>query len=319
MPDTSHGTSHGTSRRHLMMASSTLGLMSLVSSAESAEPKAAQPADQVDRGFVRLSEGLVHYRSMGKPGGKRIPVLLAHAGPGSSAGMVAYMPELSKTRYVIAPDMLGNGDSAAPARAETDIAYYVDATLRFMDALKIEQVDFFGAHTGAQIGCQMAVHHPARIRRLALDGVPLFPPAFKRELAEQYAPHITPDAWGGHLAWAWNFVRDQSLYWPHYSQDSAHRLANGVAPPEGLQRGVLDVLKALPTYHIAYRAAFQQDVHSLLPQLRHPTLLMASLRDPLSTYLDEAASLVKDAKKVMLSAEAGAAGKLAAVAPFFDA
>lgn len=273
----------------------------------------------VDRGFVRVAEGPVHYRFLGRPGHGDVPLLMAHAAPGSSSGLAGLIGGLGRNRFVMAPDMLGFGDLPAPAHAETDIPYYVDATIRVMDALGVKKVDFYGAHTGAQIGCQMAVDHPERIRKLVLDGIALFPPAFKQELVARYAPQIVPDEWGGHLSWAWNFVRDQSLFWPHYAQDGAHRLANSVGSPEQLQRGVLDVLKALSTYHIGYRAAFKHDVHSLLPKITQRTLVMSIERDPLHVYIDEAVSMIKNAQRVMIATDAGQAGKLDVLASFFAA
>jgi len=255
-------------------------------------------APLIDRAFLRLAEGLVHYRSVGRSAASDgVPIYLAHAGPGSSRAFEGLLPLLCARRFVFAPDMLGNGDSAPPAAGSVEIAYYVDCAVRIMDALDIPTVDFYGTHTGAQIGCQLAVTHPARVRRLVLDGIPMFPDALRQRLLAQYAPAMTPDAYGTHLPWAWNFVRDQSLYWPYFDRQPATRLANDVLPTDQLHLAVTDVLKALGTYHIAYRAAFSQDLRPLLPQLRCPVLISASERDPLHIYLDEAAALVPQAVK----------------------
>ena len=315
------------SRRSMILGSGTLGLASALAAvaggaagADGAAITSKPGTPMVDRGFVRIDEGPVHYRYVGNPGrGASLPILMAHAGPGSSEYFAGMMPGLAKDRFVFAPDMLGNGDSPPPARSETDIGYYVDATIRVMDALKIERVDFYGAHTGAQIGCEMAVRHPARIRRLALDGIPLFTPAFKQELLERYAPPIAPDAWGGHLAWAWTRMREGSQYWPHYAQDEAHRLASSTRTPEQMHHAVMDVLKVLSTYHIAFRASFRHDVHALLPQIAQPTLVMSIKRDPLHVYLDEAAAMIRNSQRIMIDTDAGAGGKLGALKQFFEA
>jgi pimeloyl-ACP methyl ester carboxylesterase len=290
---------------------------SAVTPGAAAEAGAAGKPMLVDRGFVRLEEGLVHYRSAGslRRGGP-LPLYLAHAGPGSSRAFESFLPPLARRRYTFAPDMLGNGDSAPPRSEQVEMAYYADCARRTLDALGIEKVDFYGSHTGAQIGCELAVAHPERVRRLILDGVPIFPPAFKAELLARYAPVVKPDDYGGHLAWAWNFVRDQSLYWPYFDRQGVNRLANGVLPAAQLQLGVTDVLKALDTYHIAYHAAFRQDLRPLLPQLRCPVLLMASEHDPLSLYLDEASTLVPHAEKQLLPRSASAQDRVDAVERF---
>jgi pimeloyl-ACP methyl ester carboxylesterase len=196
------------------------------------------------------------------------------------------------------------------------MSYYVDCAVRIMDSLGIDQVDFFGAHTGAQIGVQLAVTHPPRVRRLVLDGIPLFDEEFRQKLLANYAPRIAPDDHGGHLSWAWNFIRDQSQFWPYFERQPANRLANPVATPAQLHLGVTDVLKALGTYHIAYRAAFLQDLRPLLPQLRCPVLIMASERDPLSMYLDAAAALVPSARKKLWLRSATLVERLDAINEF---
>jgi pimeloyl-ACP methyl ester carboxylesterase len=307
------------SRREVL----ALGAVMLAAEQAAAAQQPAVPETQaggqplIDRAFLRFSEGLVHYRSAGQPRkGQGTALYLAHAGPGSSRAFEGMLPSFGKQRFAFAPDMLGNGDSAAPARDNVDIAYYVDCAMRIMDELKLERVDFYGSHTGAQIGCQLAVQHPGRVRRLVLDGIPMFSDAFKAQLLEHYAPQVTPDDFGGHLAWAWNFVRDQSLYWPYFDRQAANRLANAVASADQLHLAVTDVVKALGTYHIAYHAAFAQDLRPLLPQLRCPVLIMASERDPLSIYLDEASALVPHALKMRWPRNSTAAERITAVEQF---
>lgn len=280
---------------------------------------AVQARDMIDRAFLRVREGLVHYRHCGRRDAGATPLYMAHAGPGSSLGMESLMTRLAPTRWCIAPDMLGNGDSAAPAADATTMHYYADCAIRLLDLLGIDRVDFYGSHTGAQIAIEIAVKWPDRIGRLFLDGLPLFAEDFKRDLLANYAPEVRPDEFGGHLAWAWNFVRDQFLFWPHYAHDVRHRLPNGLLPARELHLGVVDVLKALDTYQIAYRAAFSQDVRGLVPRIRAPVLFSATERDPLHMYLDDVAALLPGARKVLFSRDSGAAERAAAIQEFLDA
>lgn len=303
---------HEASRRDLMVGSGTLGLAAIVSAI--AQDVAAQPVPSIskrpvpmnagvspiDRAFIRLAEGPVHYRYIDARGRKPdLPIIMCHASPGSSERLVGLIPGLAKNRLVIAPDTLGNGDSPPPATRETTISYYVDATIRVMDSLGIERADFYGTHTGAQIGAEMAVQHPKRIRKLAVDGLPLFTDEYKKEAIQNYAPEMKPDAWGGHLMWAWSRSGDSNT------------------PPEQRQASVMLQLKALTTYHIAYRAAFSHDVHVLLPQITQPTLVMAIKRDPLHVYMDEVALKIRNSEKVLIDTEAGTAGKLAVLQKFY--
>jgi pimeloyl-ACP methyl ester carboxylesterase len=81
----------------------------------------------IDRGFIRINSGLVHYRTCKtQQSNNTLPLYIAHAGPGSSLGLVPLIAELGKSRSVIAPDMLGNGDSEAPKIERTTLGFNVD-------------------------------------------------------------------------------------------------------------------------------------------------------------------------------------------------
>ena len=170
---------------------------------------------QIERAFVDLREGQVHLRrSVGAAPADVPPLWMIHASPASSVSLVGLMQELGRTRRVIAPDTLGNGDSAPAAPTVPDIAYYADSSLRVMDALGIERVDLYGSHTGAHIVSEMAIARPDRFRRMILDGVAMFTPEEKKENLATYAPAIEPDAFGTQFHWAWHFVREPGLVLP---------------------------------------------------------------------------------------------------------
>jgi len=272
----------------------------------------------IDRSFARLAEGLIHYRHAGLGAHIATPLYMAHAGPGSSRGLEPLMALLAAGRPVIAPDMPGNGDSAAPLTTPTDIAYYADAALRLLDTLRIEKADFYGSHTGAFIGAELALTHPDRVGKLILDGVMLLSDEERPIMLEKYAPAVAPDLHGGHLVWAHSFMRDMMLFYPYFERDAQHRLPNGVPPADMLHAGVVDVLKALGTYHHAYRAAFSWDAAARLPQLRCPVLLTSTMRDPLYTDLEKAALLVPHARSQLLGLDSGWDERAQMIADFLD-
>ena len=275
---------------------------------------------QIERAFVTIREGQVHLRrSVGSPTG-RLPLWMVHASPASSITVVSLMRELGAQRAVIAPDTLGNGDSAPPAPAAPDIAYYADSSLRVMDALGIERADLYGSHTGAHIVTEMAIARPDRFGRVILDGIGMFSPQDKQDHLAHYTRVMAPDFYGSQFHWAWHFVRDQAWFFPHYRQDAQH--LRGIAPPSAdtLHDVTVEVLKSIRTYHLAYRAAFAHPDRERLKLLRHRTLSMADIEDPLRAGVAEAASLLPDAcQRIFESArEGGMAGKAALLARFLD-
>jgi 2-hydroxymuconate-semialdehyde hydrolase len=105
--------------------------------------------------------------------GNGFPVMMIH---GSGPGVSAYanwrlvMPELAKTRRVIAPDMVGFGFTERPK----DIAYSMDIwvaqAVALLDALKLPTVDLVGNSFGGALSLALAIRHPQRVRRLVLMG-----------------------------------------------------------------------------------------------------------------------------------------------------
>ena len=273
---------------------------------------------QIDRHFVRIAEGQVHIRTCGQPSDDRPPVYMVHPSPASARGMEPLIRLLGKTRYVIAPDTLGNGDSAPPSEEAPEISYFANSIARILDAMNIDRVDFYGSHTGGRIGCEMAVAHPDRVRRVVLDGIVEYEPDLKRQILENYAPEVKPDQFGGHLLWALQFVRDQAFYFPYFMRDPEHVLNNPGRTTEHLHAHTVDVLKGLTTYHKPYLAAFRYPARERMPQIKVPTLVMAGEGDPphLIQGTEQMAALSDMAE--MLVVGRGVDTKAAAALEFFD-
>ena len=284
--------------------------------AQSAAPAGRNGEVLVDRAFVRIREGLVHYRTAGA-GLKGTPLYMVHGGPGSSRGLEGFLRALGGGRRVIAPDTLGYGDSAAPELPQPEIDYYADTVLRIIDALGIEQIDFYGSHTGVHIGTELALRHPGRVRKLIFDGVTFFSDEERADYLKNYAPAMQPDRYGRQLNWAWHFVRDMALFFPHFNHNADRRLNRGVPSPEALHNSVLEVLKALTTYHLSYNAVFRHDLKSLLPRLKHPVLCVTSESDPNIRYLEGAAAMIAKAEQYI--AKSGGDRGAARMREFLDA
>lgn len=246
----------------------------------------------IDRGFVRLVEGLAHYRRVDARK-ESVPLVLLHASPGSSRGLEPLLTALAATGtapQLIAPDTLGHGESAPAGPADPDIAYYSDGLVRMLDGLQLDRVALYGAHTGARIAVEAAILFPDRVSHVILDGIADYAQPLRDELIGQYAPEMVPDDYGGYLMWAFHFIRDQALHFPHYARDPAHRLYTRAVPDaDALHEATLDVLKAIRTYHKAYRAAFAYPTRVRLAACQRPVTMLGvatelpSLRAQLAT------------------------------------
>ncbi|MEZ5499132.1 MAG: alpha/beta fold hydrolase [Steroidobacteraceae bacterium] len=258
---------------------------------------------QIERAFVNLREGQLHLRRLAPAAGAiasaDIPILMLHASPTSSYFMQGLMRALRSAGLkstMIAPDTLGNGDSAAPAADRPDIAYFADSMQRTLDALGIDRVDVYGAHTGARIACELSASCPARVRRVVLDGIIEYDDDMRQLVIDNYAPQVAPDDYGRQFIWAFNFVRDQALHFPWFMRDPAHRLAAAIPSAEVLHRATIDVLKAMDTYALPYIAAFEYRAYARMPMIQAPVLLLKpdSELPVLNAAIDKAAGLLRD-------------------------
>lgn len=109
----------------------------------------------------------VHERGSGEP------VFLIH---GSGPGVTAWanwrlsLPVLAERFRVIAPDMVGFGETERPAGQRYDMAAWVDHALGVMDALDIERTNLVGNSFGGALALALAIRAPQRVKRLALMG-----------------------------------------------------------------------------------------------------------------------------------------------------
>ncbi len=252
----------------------------------------------IRRGFLDLAEGQIHYRSV--LGGTGVPLLVLHYCPGSSKQMERIVTGFGARRPVYAPDMPGNGDSAPPAPELPDIAYLADVTFRVADALHLPRFDLYGCHIGARIATEMAIAQPDRVRRVILEGFALYSPTEVGDILATYCPAMKPDVLGTHLLWAWAFVRDGKTWFPWNRRDRAHRMDIDLPGADALHDDVVELLKALRTYHRTYQANFRYVMRDRVPSIPVPTLMAFARGDMCFPYLQEAARLLPGAEAMEL-------------------
>ena len=251
------------------------------------------------RGFVDVPGGQVHYREAGAGGAR--PLVLLHASPGSGKMLTPLLREMAAHRRTIALDTRGNGDSTALDQADPGIADFATATLQALDGLGVGSFDLFGTHTGASIAMETAIQAPGRVRRLILDSMGLWSPEWRDDYLARNSPKIAPDLMGSQFNWAFHYCRDQYLFWPWYQRTAAARRANGLPAPGVLHDVVVEVLKAIGSYHLSYRAAARHPKRDRLKLITVPTLVTSSPTDMLFQFLDEMAALVPGAERAVVA------------------
>ncbi len=114
--------------------------------------------------YVDIPEGQIHVRRAG-----RGPVLmLFHQAPLCGAEWDGVMQRLANRFTVVAPDMIGHGESCDPPH-ECTMADFTRTTLAVMDALGIERAALAGNHSGAALALSIALARPERVNRLAVS------------------------------------------------------------------------------------------------------------------------------------------------------
>lgn len=115
--------------------------------------------------YVKLDDITMYYAAYGE--GE--PLLLLHGMLGSGDNFEKQVPEFAQYYRVITPDSRGQGrsmDSDAP------LSYHLMAEdmVRLMDYLKLDSAYVVGWSDGGNIGLDMAIHHPERVRALVTYG-----------------------------------------------------------------------------------------------------------------------------------------------------
>src|SRR5690349_4114087 len=113
--------------------------------------------------YVELHGDRIAYRNVGRGPA----LLLIHGMAGSSATWQAILPQLSKKYRVIAPDLLGHGESAKP-RGDYSLGAFAVWLRDLLDELEISRVTIVGQSLGGGVAMQFVYQHPDRCERLIL-------------------------------------------------------------------------------------------------------------------------------------------------------
>jgi pimeloyl-ACP methyl ester carboxylesterase len=115
--------------------------------------------------FITIHGHEVAYQTAGEG-----PVIvLLHGIAGSSATWSGVIDRLARTHRVVAPDLLGHGESAKP-RGDYSLGAYASGVRDLMVALGLERATVVGHSLGGGVAMQVAYQFPDRVERLVLVG-----------------------------------------------------------------------------------------------------------------------------------------------------
>ena len=117
---------------------------------------------------IALRHVQLHGHDVGfRIGGSGPVVVLLHGLTGSSTTWREVMPRLAENYTVIAPDLLGHGESAKP-RGDYSLGAFASGIRDLLVALGVEQATIVGHSLGGGVAMQLAYQFPQRCERLVL-------------------------------------------------------------------------------------------------------------------------------------------------------
>lgn len=242
-----------------------------------APPVAHSMRDERQR-YVTLVHGQLRIRTRGAARIGSTPTLLIHDAPGSSEGVRGLAEHLSQDRVTIAPDLPGLGESTP--LPYPSLGSYVSVLSEVLDELHLPTVDIVAQGLGTAFAIALAANRPAQVRRLVLDAVPWLRGRDRGPYKRQYCPPLEQDRHGAYLLRAWRQLSDAEVSWPWFDRSPSAARIRDPEVDAGQRHAVLvDVMKQLPSYGDAARAALEAALREILQAVRQPVLLLNDPRD----------------------------------------
>ena len=120
---------------------------------------------------MKLQHVSIHGHKVGfRTVGEGPVVLLVHGMAGSAATWKHIMPALAQRFTVLAPDLLGHGESAKPRHGEYSLGAQANFLRDLLQVLRHERATFVGQSLGGGVAMQLAYQFPERCERLVLVG-----------------------------------------------------------------------------------------------------------------------------------------------------
>jgi pimeloyl-ACP methyl ester carboxylesterase len=215
------------------------------------------------RHFVTVSDRQAHFRRAGAGPA----VVLLHDTPRSSESLLPLIEALAPASTVIALDLPGYGASEGLGIERPSIADYAAATSGTLDALGVARCVLAGMGVGGCVAAEIAVQAPDRVSSVIVaDARESAAPRSEADIARA-CPPLVPDYDATHLIRHWFAVRDEHVFRPWWDRRAETRLRRDLPDPDGLNRILLERLRAGEAYADGLRAASGHDLGGRLARL----------------------------------------------------
>ncbi len=178
-----------------------------MASALSTIPAGVSPADAPGR-YASVNGLKIYYEVHGAGP----PLVLLHGAFLTVESWGKLVPELARSRQVIAPELQGHGHTADVGRPLSfpQMAEDVAALLR---EIKIERADVYGYSMGGTVALALAARHPAVVRKLIVQGSTYNKDGWEPEAFKQFSA-LPPDFAPPPLKDPYDKVAPDPKHWP---------------------------------------------------------------------------------------------------------
>jgi pimeloyl-ACP methyl ester carboxylesterase len=127
----------------------------------------------------------IAYEVFGQAKGK-LPLIILNGIMMSMNSWQQFIPEITKNRQLVLMDFFDQGQSERCQGLNYDHAMQVDAVAAVMDAVGSAEYDLCGVSYGAQVGLQVVLAYPDRVRKLALFNVSAYTSPWLKDIGEAW-------------------------------------------------------------------------------------------------------------------------------------
>lgn len=147
----------------------TMGIVTPAAAQNANQPAMNQNKQTVRTGYAPVNGLRIYFEIHGVANPAHPPLVLLHGGGDTiKTSFGDILPELARDRQIIAFEQQGYGHTADIADRPFSFEQSADDTAALLDYLQIKKADLFGFSNGGTIALQVAIRHPAVVRRLVV-------------------------------------------------------------------------------------------------------------------------------------------------------